>query len=271
VQDFGVEIKAQKTEIVAQQGDSLSLIITVKNIQERYYDWINLEVNKGNFPEEILFSSDTLFLGPGEEKNTFLNFTIKDTISIGDYLINLTVISQGAIDCGFDISDSIDITIKVIKRQLDSDNDNYPDEIDAFPYDPKEWNDTDGDNYGDNIDAYPNDPTKYEKKPDDKKENDPTWIAIITIIIIIIVIIVIVFLLMKRKKKGVVQQMQQQEIQPAQLKNAVQQDLLDQSQNQYNNLYQQPETYPHTQFDPVNQETQTQNYDFKSENQRKLP
>ena len=74
----------------------------------------------------------------------------------------------------------------------DTDGDSYPDDIDAFPNDPTqwqdsdgdgygdnlsgnnpdlfpdnvtEWADTDGDGYGDNSDAYPNDPTKYELEP----------------------------------------------------------------------------------------------------------
>jgi hypothetical protein len=76
---------------------------------------------------------------------------------------------------------------------------------------------------------------------------------------------------MKRKKKSMVQQIPQQEIQPAQPENTVPQHQPEQSQLQYSNLYQQPTTYPYTQIDPMNQVVQTQNYDFKSENQRKLP
>ncbi len=49
-----------------------------------------------------------------------------------------------------------------IANYLDSDDDNdgFPDEIDAFPFDPSEWADTDGDGVGDNGDAFPNDPTE---------------------------------------------------------------------------------------------------------------
>ncbi|MHC4218646.1 MAG: hypothetical protein ACYSU7_09355, partial [Planctomycetota bacterium] len=42
----------------------------------------------------------------------------------------------------------------------DDDNDGFPDEVDAFPFDPSEWADTDGDGVGDNADAFPNDPTE---------------------------------------------------------------------------------------------------------------
>jgi hypothetical protein len=42
----------------------------------------------------------------------------------------------------------------------DDDNDGYPDEIDAFPFDPIEWSDTDGDGVGDNSDAFPTDPSE---------------------------------------------------------------------------------------------------------------
>jgi hypothetical protein len=43
----------------------------------------------------------------------------------------------------------------------DTDRDGYPDDIDAFPTDPTEWNDTDGDGYGDNRDVFPGNPTEW--------------------------------------------------------------------------------------------------------------
>jgi len=46
------------------------------------------------------------------------------------------------------------------KGVVDSDGDGVPDEDDAFPNDPTEWDDTDGDGVGDNADAFPNDPTE---------------------------------------------------------------------------------------------------------------
>jgi uncharacterized repeat protein (TIGR01451 family) len=42
----------------------------------------------------------------------------------------------------------------------DDDNDGFPDAVDAFPFDPTEWQDSDGDGVGDNADAFPNDPTE---------------------------------------------------------------------------------------------------------------
>jgi len=42
----------------------------------------------------------------------------------------------------------------------DSDGDGVPDEDDAFPNDPNEWDDTDGDGVGDNADDFPNDPNE---------------------------------------------------------------------------------------------------------------
>jgi hypothetical protein len=49
----------------------------------------------------------------------------------------------------------------------DDDNDGFPDEIDAFPFDPSEWADTDGDGVGDNADAFPNDPTETTDSDND--------------------------------------------------------------------------------------------------------
>ena len=63
----------------------------------------------------------------------------------------------------------------------DDDNDGFPDEIDAFPFDPSEWADTDGDGVGDNADAFPNDPTETTDSDgdgvgdnSDAFPNDPT-------------------------------------------------------------------------------------------------
>ena len=44
---------------------------------------------------------------------------------------------------------------------LDDDNDDVPDEQDAFPLDPTETVDTDGDGVGDNGDAFPSDPMSF--------------------------------------------------------------------------------------------------------------
>ncbi len=66
----------------------------------------------------------------------------------------------------------------------DDDNDGYPDEIDAFPFDSSEWLDTDGDGLGDNADAFPSDPTETADSDGDGVgdnadafPNDPTEIT----------------------------------------------------------------------------------------------
>jgi uncharacterized repeat protein (TIGR01451 family) len=43
----------------------------------------------------------------------------------------------------------------------DDDGDGFPDETDAFPFDPNEWADSDGDGVGDNGDAFPLDPSEW--------------------------------------------------------------------------------------------------------------
>jgi uncharacterized repeat protein (TIGR01451 family) len=43
----------------------------------------------------------------------------------------------------------------------DDDGDGFPDETDAFPFDPNEWADGDGDGVGDNGDAFPSDPDEW--------------------------------------------------------------------------------------------------------------
>ncbi|HEU4430585.1 MAG TPA: PKD domain-containing protein, partial [Myxococcota bacterium] len=44
---------------------------------------------------------------------------------------------------------------------IDRDGDGVPDDEDAFPDDPAEWQDSDGDGVGDNADVFPNDPDKW--------------------------------------------------------------------------------------------------------------
>ena len=77
-------------------------------------------------------------------------------------------------------SDEVNATVNILK---DSDNDTIPDNIDAFPNNPNEWDDTDGDGTGDNSDAFPNDPaaskdTDGDGYPDEwnngKTEDDST-------------------------------------------------------------------------------------------------
>ncbi|MFY0656345.1 MAG: collagenase [Neptunomonas phycophila] len=64
---------------------------------------------------------------------------------------------------------------------VDSDGDGYPDDEDAFPNDPTEWEDTDGDGVGNNGDVFPNDPNEWADSDEDGYgdnsdafPNDPT-------------------------------------------------------------------------------------------------
>jgi hypothetical protein len=43
----------------------------------------------------------------------------------------------------------------------DNDGDGVEDALDAFPYDPAEWDDSDGDGVGDNADVFPDDPNEW--------------------------------------------------------------------------------------------------------------
>ena len=49
----------------------------------------------------------------------------------------------------------------------DSDDDGIPDEDDAFPNDPSEWQDSDNDGYGDNADAFPFDSNEWNDSDGD--------------------------------------------------------------------------------------------------------
>jgi parallel beta-helix repeat protein len=123
-----------------------------------------------------------------------------------------------------------EIILEEIPPLIDSDNDGYDDNIDAFPEDENEWldtdndkignnadqdddgdglsdndenargsdplvKDTDGDGYDDGEDAYPMDSAKWEKKSDGQNNINAGIIAIITVIAIIVVILLFLFLI----------------------------------------------------------------------------
>ncbi|MEW5936266.1 MAG: putative Ig domain-containing protein [Candidatus Thermoplasmatota archaeon] len=86
-----------------------------------------------------------------------------DNSDVGTWIVNVTV------DDGNGGIDWSNFTL-VIKP--DTDGDGVPDDEDAFPNDPEEWEDTDSDGVGDNSDAFPDDPaasvdTDGDGKPDD--------------------------------------------------------------------------------------------------------
>lgn len=69
------------------------------------------------------------------------------------------LVSQSAPDFrGDTIASTLGIDDIEAKGEPDSDGDGVPDNEDAFPNDPTEWDDTDGDGVGDNSDAFPTDP-----------------------------------------------------------------------------------------------------------------
>jgi hypothetical protein len=66
----------------------------------------------------------------------------------GSYFVQLTVTDNGG------LQDADNCTIIVTEDQVaDSDGDGVPDDQDAFPNDPNEWEDTDGDGIGNTADA----------------------------------------------------------------------------------------------------------------------
>jgi parallel beta-helix repeat protein len=105
----------------------------------------------------------------------------------GHYTITLAVMdNKGAMD-----SDSIKIQVEHEKIPLDSDGDEYPDDIDAFPDDPYEWLDSDGDGVGDNADDFPNDPKRIKRV----EKNDKTEFNILPIILVILAVLIVLILL----------------------------------------------------------------------------
>jgi len=78
----------------------------------------------------------------------------------GTYAVNFSggALGGGSFDKSVDVG--VDSVLLDILAGADSDGDGVPDESDAFPNDPTEWDDTDGDGVGDNSDAFPSDPNE---------------------------------------------------------------------------------------------------------------
>ncbi|MCK5559166.1 MAG: Ig-like domain-containing protein [Thermoplasmata archaeon] len=91
---------------------------------------------------------------------------------------------------------------------VDTDDDGYPDYIDAFPYDPREWKDSDGDGYGDNkADAFPNDPKEWEDSDGDGIGDNSDFLPAFdnnyfyAIIILIIIVFAFLFIYINKTKQ----------------------------------------------------------------------
>ncbi|MBT8097388.1 MAG: S-layer homology domain-containing protein, partial [Woeseia sp.] len=74
--------------------------------------------------------------------------------------MRILVSQSGATFRGDVIASTLGVDNIEAKGTTDTDGDGVPDDEDAFPNDPTEWEDTDGDGVGDNSDAFPNDPSE---------------------------------------------------------------------------------------------------------------
>lgn len=79
----------------------------------------------------------------------------------GTYVVNFSGGSLGTGNVNKSIDVGIDSMLLNLLSGIDSDGDGIPDNQDAFPNDPTEWDDTDGDGFGDNGDLFPNDPAEH--------------------------------------------------------------------------------------------------------------
>ena len=113
--------------------------------------------------DEMCFSTD------GENYTAWEKYAVSKTFTVSSALGKKTVWIRvrdvvhhvGEDKATITLVDKNDTTINVTEK--DSDSDGYNDTVDAFPYDPTQWNDTDGDGHGDNPlgkdpDLFPNDP-----------------------------------------------------------------------------------------------------------------
>ena len=83
---------------------------------------------------------------------------------VGNYTVTLTLRDAA----GNTDTDTMVVTV----NGIDTDGDCVPDDQDAFPNDPDEWEDTDGDGVGDNSDAFPNDPNEWADTDGDSVGNN---------------------------------------------------------------------------------------------------
>jgi hypothetical protein len=210
---FGLEIISDKPEFVIVQGQSESINITVQNTQLVCCDDnIKLELDVGEFLGEVVLSNNLAHISLHNAQIVFLNLSTTSSTEPGIYFITITGISQGAIEYGLDVNESLTIEIEVKELVIDdSDNDNLPDLWeekwfgDIGLYDGDSDPDSDGKT---NYQEYLNktDPTKpdQDKKPDKpamEEDNSGLMIGLVLTPIIIIILILLLFIFL-RKKKG---------------------------------------------------------------------
>ncbi|MEW5759776.1 MAG: hypothetical protein AB1779_03300 [Candidatus Thermoplasmatota archaeon] len=151
----------------------------------RASDWANIKNLTGHTSSvlSVTFSPDGKYLASGSEDNTIKIWTTSDWANIKNLTGHAGSVYSVALssDEKYLASGSDDKTIRIWGRDIDSDG--FPDTIDLFPNNPKEWKDSDKDGVGDNSDAFPNDPSASKDKdkdsyPDEwnpgKKETDST-------------------------------------------------------------------------------------------------
>ncbi len=215
IPNFDVDISSQYTDYELNQSESGTITVSIQNNQDKYSDWIKIDVDVNDFPDELTLSKDKLYIGPGKTQEVYLNFTLNGSTPVGSYPLTITATSQGALEYELDVKDLITINIIVQEKIIDdSDGDNLPDwwEVEWFGdieiYIATDDPDKDG---KDNLQEYldKTDPTKPDlgpgggNKPNKDPEDNLGMIIGSAVVIVIIGILLLVFLLfMQKKKKG---------------------------------------------------------------------
>jgi hypothetical protein len=173
-----------------EQPHSLSLLI-----YDDYWDEDSTSVkfhvsaeDNTSIVKKMAFSSD------GNNWSDWENFSDTKSITIPSGNIDKIVYFKVKDSAG-NIADPIAVNVySAFENKTDTDNDGYPDIIDVFPEDPKEWKDSDKDGVGDNSDAYPFDSTKWKKEDAADKGGIDSTVTIGAAVIIVMVILILLFL-----------------------------------------------------------------------------
>jgi hypothetical protein len=187
VSSLNISVKVQPSPAITGDQSTISGLVTD----------LTVEVNESKITIDLLDEKNHSLLT--EDTNTDENgkfnisITAPEVTECKDYTLSIKA-EKGEIYGTQSIEYIIDIDTDNdgICDQIDNDDDNdeYLDENDVFPRDPKEWADSDGDGVGDNSDAYPDDPSKWkESDPEDDLESVIIWILVLFIIIIIMLIL----------------------------------------------------------------------------------